>query len=351
MSNPPASTSTGSQLTALVIYENVRVLSQTSRHLIFDCQLFGLMSRSLDTPLIVSLRYFNGDRLSFNNDVGAMVVRADITQCDRDAILELTNNDAGDDDSDRLVQSDFYLVGDIKWVLPLKSIQESFDLEQVHPPMISANGIVLSKTDELHDSTLDPTGPVAIFTMEPTQYTSYYGRDTDPRKLTIKAFFRLKSKRYEHGAPLPWPGRIVHVDGRLHDVLRDSDSGRTTCIIAVEDIDSLASGILPHSARAGVQAHGSRKRKFAFDPSASRSIPGPSTLPPDSTGADPTGSASTSAQLSAADDLSPLSSSSPLASDSMEMTGDALAPIQSSEPVAAPPPAKRYHASHGGKGR
>lgn len=49
---------------------------------------------------------------------------------------------------------------------------------------------------------------------------------------------------------MPWPGKIVHVDGYLHDVVRDA-SGGTTCIILVEDIDSLASGILPNSARTG----------------------------------------------------------------------------------------------------
>ncbi|KAI0683476.1 hypothetical protein C8Q76DRAFT_567172, partial [Earliella scabrosa] len=273
--------STGAQITAVVVYENLRALTHTSRHLIFDCQLYGVPCRSL---VIANLRYFNRDGMSFSNETGVMVVRADITQCGPDAPLELLSSQSEEqDDGMSLSQTDFEFIGDIKWVIPLKSI-DSFDFNKLHPPMISVNGIVLSAQNQIEDPTLDEKGKVAVFEMEPTQYTSYYARTLDPKTLPVKAFFRLSSKRYEHGAPVPWPGRIVHVDGFLHDVVRDA-SGLMKCVIAVEDIDSLASGTLPRSARAGITQQGSsgmiycicpshdlvfdpgsHKRKFAFDP-------------------------------------------------------------------------------------
>ncbi|TFK81272.1 hypothetical protein K466DRAFT_569128 [Polyporus arcularius HHB13444] len=191
-----------------------------------------------------------------------------ITVCEPDAGLQLLNGDCDDAEQqlEGLVQSDFLLVGDVKWVVPLNSIQDSFNIHQLQPPMISANGIVLSRVDQLHDTSLDRDGMVAISTMDPTQYTSYYPCNSDARKLLIKAFFCLNSKCYKHGAPVLWPGKIIHVNGYLHDLVRN-DSGRTTCIILVEDIDSLASGALPNSARSAA-THGPAgwKHKFVFDP-------------------------------------------------------------------------------------
>lgn len=70
--------STGAQMTAIVVYENRRTLPNTSLHVVFDCQLYGVPNRALDNPVVANLRYFNRDHLNFTTETGAMVVKADV---------------------------------------------------------------------------------------------------------------------------------------------------------------------------------------------------------------------------------------------------------------------------------
>ncbi|EIW56299.1 uncharacterized protein TRAVEDRAFT_21519 [Trametes versicolor FP-101664 SS1] len=266
--------STGAQMTAIVVYENRRTLPNTSLHVVFDCQLYGVPNRALDNPVVANLRYFNRDHLNFTTETGAMVVKADITRWEPNAPLHLMSSESGDDSEAAdasLTEKDFSIIGDIKWVLPLKSIGDAFDFNKIQAPLISASGVVASSKDQLDDRTLGVDGKVAIFEFSPTQYTSYFAHDSVLRTLPIKAFFRLSSKRYEHGAPLPHPGRIVHVDGFLWKIHRDASSALPTCfVIEVEDIATLGQGTIPQSSGISRSSgKGSHKRKFAFDPTLS----------------------------------------------------------------------------------